>query len=339
MTSLPQPSPSSPITLTARAPEDLLAMAPVLLGFWPEESLVMITIGAERPFHARVDLPPLAEQDACVRLSLADLLVEPALRHGADAVVLLYFTAERAAATVLHADLARSLRRAGLPVRAALTADGSTWLDLTAGAGARRPHPYDVSCHPFVVEALVHGRISHRTRGEMVGSLEADPEQVASVEKALVDDALPAGGLPLDGRDVRAQGEWVASAVATATAAGADLSVPSSARLLWMLQSPRVRDAAWSLITRESATAHVALWSELVRRAPESLVAHPAALLGWSSWQAGDGARAWAAVDRCRRADPDHFMAVHLALLLEGAVPPEEWEGGWDWALGLPPPA
>lgn len=313
-------------------------MAPVLLGFWPEESVVMITTGAERPFHARVDLPPLAEQDDCVRLSLADLLVGPALRHRADAVVLLYFTAERAAARSLHPTLAGALRRAGLPVRIALTADGSTWLDLTAGAGARRPQPYDVSSHPFVVEALVHGRITHRTRGEMVDSLEADPEQVPRVERALEEAGLPGQGLPLDGPSVRAQGEWVATTVATATATGADLSARTSARLLWLLQAPRVRDAAWALITRADAAAHVALWAQLVRRAPEALVAHPAALLGWSSWQAGDGARAWAAVDRCRRADPDHFMAVHLAMLLEAAVPPEEWEGGWDWTLGLPPP-
>ncbi len=327
----------APTTLTARAPEDLLAMAPVLLGFWPEESIVMLTIGARQPFHARIDLPPRSVQDATVRLALAEALVDPARRHGASGVALLYFTADRPAATFLHPDLARAFRRAGLTVHAALTADGHTWLDLAVSAKSRRPQPYDVSSHPFVVQALVEGRIAHRSRAEMVDSLEPDPELVARVERAVLDAGLPEHGLAVDGRAVRAQGEWVAATVATAVTTGVDLSVTTSARLLWVLQQPRVRDAAWAAITRADAAAHVDLWASQVRRAPESLVAQPAALLGWASWQAGDGARAWAAIDRCQRVEPGHRMAGQLAVLLQHAVPPSDWDGGWDWTLGLPP--
>ena len=32
-------------------------MVPVVLGFTPTDSLVMLTFGAASPFHARVDLP------------------------------------------------------------------------------------------------------------------------------------------------------------------------------------------------------------------------------------------------------------------------------------------
>ena len=45
------------MTLTAKSPEDVLAMVPVVLGFTPTDSLVMLTFGAASPFHARVDLP------------------------------------------------------------------------------------------------------------------------------------------------------------------------------------------------------------------------------------------------------------------------------------------
>ena len=51
-------------TLTARGPEDLLAAVPVVLGFHPQDSLVMLTFGAVRSFHARVDLPPSADDAA-----------------------------------------------------------------------------------------------------------------------------------------------------------------------------------------------------------------------------------------------------------------------------------
>ena len=42
----------------ARSPEDVLAVVPVVLGFVPADSVVMLTFGASQPFHARVDLPP-----------------------------------------------------------------------------------------------------------------------------------------------------------------------------------------------------------------------------------------------------------------------------------------
>ena len=50
-------------TLTARGPEDLLAAVPVVLGFRPADSVVMLTFDARRTFHARVDLPPPDDLD------------------------------------------------------------------------------------------------------------------------------------------------------------------------------------------------------------------------------------------------------------------------------------
>ena len=42
----------------ASDPADLLALVPGLLGFHPEESVVVMTVGdGDRPLHARVDLP------------------------------------------------------------------------------------------------------------------------------------------------------------------------------------------------------------------------------------------------------------------------------------------
>ena len=103
------------------------------------------------------------------------------------------------------------------------------------------------------------------------------------------------------------------------------------------LQQVRVRDAAWSLITRSSSQDHLRFWSAVVPRAPEPLVAAPAGLLGWSAWQAGLGALAWAGVDRCRAVDPDNGLARVLALALENAVPPDTVGGdglAWDEGLG-----
>ncbi len=85
-------TPASPTvqTLRARTPEDLLALVPVVLGFEPTGSVVMLTFDAEHPFHARVDLPDTAEDAAAV----ADLLLDPAAHHGVGRVVLLLYATD-----------------------------------------------------------------------------------------------------------------------------------------------------------------------------------------------------------------------------------------------------
>lgn len=86
-----------------------------------------------------------------------------------------------------------------------------------------------------------------------------------------------------------------------------------------------VRDVAWAEIDREGAAAHVELWRDLVRRCPVHLLPGPASLLAFAAWQAGDGALAWCAIDRCHEADADYSMAAAVARLLVEAVPPQTW--------------
>ena len=63
-----------------------------------------------------------------------------------------------------------------------------------------------------------------------------------------------------------------------------------------------------------------------MQRAPDDLVAAPAAVLGLAAWLAGHGALAWCAVDRCPEVDPDHSLAGLVAEMLTEAVPPSAWD-------------
>lgn len=332
MTATPRPT----TALTVRRPADLLAAAPVLLGFWPEQSVVLMTFGAQHPFHARVDLPPAAARTPSGRRELATVLLEPAVRLGASHVVLLLYADDPAEVEPVHRALRRACRRSGLVVIAALHVEQAHYRDLDDPAGLRRRCPYDVRDHPFVLEALLSGRLAHRSRADLASSLDADPAAVGAVTAALLAGRYADAGVPTSGRAIRDAGEWVHHAVHDLLA---DATLPDEAdlaRLVWVMQAGRVRDAAWSLITHRTAEAHVRLWADVVRRAPEELVAAPAALLGWAAWQAGDGALAWVAVDRCTRAEPGYRMAEQLATILQGAVPPQTWEGGFAWDRGLP---
>jgi hypothetical protein len=70
----------------------------------------------------------------------------------------------------------------------------------------------------------------------------------------------------------------------------------------------------------------VALWTDLLRRAPDDVAASAAAVLGMAAWVAGQGALAWCAVDRAEAATPGNSLARLVADLLVAAVPPSAWE-------------
>ncbi|HWJ07945.1 MAG TPA: DUF4192 domain-containing protein [Nocardioides sp.] len=334
MTTTPQT-----LHLTARCPEDLLAMAPVVLGFWPHDSVVMMTFGARRAFHARLPLPDPAELDAGLLLQVEESLLGPAEHHGVQAVVLLYYSDDPHVAGAVHRALVAGCRARGIGLVTAIAADGAEFalLDLDGEPGPRTP--YDVTAHPFVVQGIVAGRTTHPSREHMVDSIQVDEAAAVPVLAALGDGGWLDTDPPSGARAVRRHGNWVVATVRRAVDTGELLAPAEVARLLWALQVPRIRDAAWSVLEHRTAVEHVRFWTQVLRRTPDQLAAAPAVLLGLAAWQSGDGALAWAAVDRCRRADPHCRLADLLAGLLEGAVAPED--GGWevDWTLGLPPEA
>lgn len=293
------------LTLNARSPEDVLALVPVVLGFAPHESVVMLTFGAGPPFHARVTLPTAARE---LRDVVAQLLA-PVLRHGVRQVLFVLYTADARLARRAVRALAEEFDGAGVGVLPSLRADGERWwpADRVGGPGV----PYDLTAHPFSARAVLEGRVLLGSREELRASVAAQPDLVAGVVAAL---AGPAGDPP--------DAAWVGDTV-RAGARPSDLAV---ARLLRALLDPHLRDAAWEGLTRESAREHVAFWVDVVRRSPDPLVAGPAALLGLAAWQAGNGALAWCALDRCTDAEPDHPLAALIARVLEEAVPPEAWE-------------
>lgn len=299
-----------PGPLTARCPEDLLAVVPVVLGFEPADSIVMLTLDAHQTFHARVDLPTDPQGvDAVI-----DALLEPAVRHGAGGVVLVLYTADEPAAR----RAVRRLRGRGELARPrlleALRVDDGRWFPMLRdrrGLGATGV-PYDVSSHPFVAEAVLEGRVLHRSRGELAATLRSDPSAVALVEAARTGRRESTG--------------WVTARLAEWVAGAEDPSPVHVAALLEAIEVPAVRDAAWGRVERRSARDDVRVWSSLVRRAPEDLVPHAASVLGFTAWVAGDGALAWCAVDRAREVDPEHSLAALVADVLEAAVPPTEWE-------------
>lgn len=326
-----------PTTMIARSPEDVLALVPVVLGFEPSESMVMLTFGGDPAFHARADLPRRAADVP----QMAALLAAPARRHGAPRALLVVYSRRGRFAEGALRTTARALAASGTEVIDGLRADGCRWfpVPLRCGSASTGPSspgvPYDLSSHRFAARAVYDGRVLHASREDLAASIAAVPELVTGVIPELA--AL--------GPPVLDEGPWARDLVARHTGQGTGPTDAEVARLLRGMLDLRVRDAALASLSpvhRDRAPLHVEFWAEVVRRSPDPLVPAPATALAFAAWQAGQGALAWCAVDRCLEVEPDYPLAGIIADLLTRAVPPHSWEGGLDRARGtssgMPPP-
>ena len=323
-------------TLKAQSPSDLLAIVPCVLGFHPEDSLVLLTLGgASDRFHARVDLPRDPEDLADVVKMLREVVARNAVRR----CVLLAYTDDHCASQELSDRLRRALEEEGVTVVEAIRADGERWFSLTGCTRACCPadgKPYDVSTHPFTAQAVVDGQVTWGSRRELSDSLiGGDPVAMEAVDAA-ADEAMvrfqaaarhPLG--PPAPEAARAhlvqEGQWVGSRVRRFLADGEALDAEDAGRMLVALVVIEIRDVAWAEMTRANAGRHVDLWRDLARRTPFDLMAAPAALLGFAAWLSGDGALAWCAVERCQQVEPDYRLASLLTEALAGAMPPSRW--------------
>jgi hypothetical protein len=327
MTSSQPPTrpPASPATdaatFVARTPTDLVAIVPVVLGFHPRDSVVLLTFGTPgAAFHARVDLPVgVAEQQ-----EIADVLVGAVSANRVDRVAVVIYTDDVEVAHSQFNVLLDGLLGRRVEVIDVLRVDDGRWHSMPEDGSPGTA--YDLEAHPFTAQGVFEGQVVHRDRAELADTLVGTDEEDA-VEVALA--ATRYADLMLSTREtglLRTEARWVQRFIRSRSGPDKVVQPVDAGRLLVLASLVEVRDVAWAEITRASSGAHVELWRGLVRRAPRHLLPGACALLAFAAWQHGDGALAWCAIDRCLDVDPDYSMAHCVAQILTGAVPPSVWE-------------
>ena len=314
-------------TFVARSSSDLIALVPVVLGFHPEDSVVLLTFGPPgTAFHARIDLPvELSEQD-----EVAGVLVEAVVANRVRRAAVVRDTDDILVAESQARSIVVRLLGAGVEVVDVVRVEDGRWFavpeDGTPGT------PYDLETHPFTAQHVFEGRMVHRDRAALadtlVGTDEQDAAEVALAATRFADLCLAQQQAPGGGHGfLRAEAGWLQGRIRAHGGDGERLGAADAGRLLVLASLVPTRDVAWAEITRPHAGPHVELWRDLVRRAPRDLLPGATALLAFAAWQHGDGALAWCAIDRCLEVDPDYSMAHLVADVLTRAVPPGVWEG------------
>ncbi|GAB3659262.1 hypothetical protein GCM10027596_16610 [Nocardioides korecus] len=303
-------------------------MVPVVLGFHPGDSVVLLTFGPSgRSFHARIDLPATREEHVVV----AETLVAPVVGHDVPTVAVLIYTDDEQVALSQAEVLLTCLLDRGVGVVDVLRVGEDRWWSVGEdGPGTA----YDLESHPFTARHVYAGHRVHRDRAELadtlVGTDDSDATSVALAATRFADHLTQAARQP-DRRDGTAavdlflctEARWLQRRLRTWAACRDEAGPADAGRLLVLASLVPTRDVAWAEIDRAGSCAHVDLWRDLVRRAPRDLLPGACALLAFAAWQRGDGALAWCAVDRCLEVDPDYSMAHRVAELLGSAVPPD----------------
>ncbi len=298
--------------LVVQSPDELLAAMPHVLGFKPEEAIILVPFGPGLPF-TRVDLPKTARD----REEVWDALSGPYSRHARPGarVGIVCITDDRRNAELASQHLSNRLETVGVTTHLRLWADGERWREFNSGATGLQTQE---AAERIAAKTVLTGAVQPAAnRASLAASLVGDREPIAGVLETAW--AAAAASTPSAERD------WALDRLEQFHADGNRLSDVDGARMLVALETISTRDALWEDMSTQNTPSHLALWTDLTRRAPDEVRAAPASMLGFASWLRGDGARAWCALDQVP-ADRPYSMAAIVASALQNGLHPREWE-------------
>jgi hypothetical protein len=336
------PAPQNSLAVPERhvrvsSPESLLAIVPVLLGFQPETSMVII--GTEAPsaqvkLTLRYDLPDPPEPQAAAEIAWHAAGILSAQRI--DAAVAVGYGPGHLVTPVADAFRDRAAQ-AGVWLTELLRAENERyWSYLCPDASCCLPDgtPFDVKDHPAAVALTRAGTRVLSCRAELAATVASvEGETAESMHHAtrraeehaakLVARVARTGRRASARRLIAVSGlNAVAEAISRYRRGDQFDSDNDAAWLTVVLRDLRVRDDAWSRMDPCHREAHLRLWTDLTRRARPGYVPAPASLLAFVAWQSGNGALANVALDRALADNPRYSMALLLRQAIDSGAPP-----------------
>jgi hypothetical protein len=309
-------------------PGALIAALPAVLGFVPENSLVLVSLdGGELGSVMRIDLG-----DGL--LDRIDHLVEVAAAAEPDAAIAVVVDADGVRCSVCdeeHQELCEMLREAlalnDIVLLAAHVVDrvacGGRW-HCADGCGASGEVD-DPSASPLAVAAVLDGRRLYPRRADLQAVVAVDDparsaELAATIKRQAVtrEEAHRADPAGCCRRDVQN-----AMAAAVRVAGGQSLSDAEFAELGCALRDVQVRDTLYALAVGENAGPAESLWAVLARTLPQPWRVEALVLLAFSAYARGDGPLAGVSLEAALRCEPDHRMAAMLDTALQSGLRPE----------------
>lgn len=331
--------PSTPPQIIKVSGHDgVLAAVPFLLGFHPEESLLVLTLTSLDPQHlgpvSRIDLPEPPEIKAA-----AQQMIRPLAPQAKGVIVVGYSDRPHVRRAV---ELLR-LQAAGLGMRIVLAAwvSGGVARFLPEGNGYQHPPvPVPTSGHPVAQKLSAAHVLAGRSvmpdreslRTSIVGPRIPDDDAVRPAMEAL--DLLRTASPECIAAEAmaiarRALGEWTEDHC---------VRLDTATRLAVLVQEIEARDELIAEVMGPHHRSWLAMLISAVGLVPDPLAAELCSVLALVAYRAGDGALAQIAVDRCLATDPDHRLSHLLIDLMACCLPPEDLGRLMKAGAGTPRP-
>lgn len=279
---------TSDAPVRVRSLTDLVELIPSLVGFHPEESVVVVVVDGDGvPVAARADLPPAPDPNLVAALA-------PVWSRFPDAefiVVLCSADLEKAWAIWHH--LAGALPHRG---RTLLLADGDRWYTDPDDAGTS----YDDQTSPRVAAATAAGQQVLASRSALVDLFapRRTPDEIqVALERIQQADVGRAGLIAAS-----------LSLLAAADAGETEIDLESAMMLTLASHDTDFLNAAMLSTTRLNADARRDLWAEVVRQSIPKCTGFALAACALAAWICGQGA-----------------LQVVCLELMEGQVGPQDW--------------
>ena len=304
-------------------PGALIAALPAVLGFVPENSLVLVSLdGGELGSVLRVDL----SEELVARMGHLVEVAAAAEPEAAIAVIVDEKGAHCPSCNEEHRQLCEALTEAlsqhDIELWAAHVVDrvavGGRW-HCADGCGANGPVE-DPLASPLAAAAVLDGRRLYPRRADLQAVIAVDPSRCGELADALERQA--AGRRADRGRCPRRD---VEDAIAAAARVGRGEALPDSqvVRVGCALRDVEVRDILYALAVGEKAGEVESLWALLARILPPPWRVEALVLLAFSAYARGDGPLAGVSLEAALRCQPDHRMAGMLDTALQSGLRPE----------------
>lgn len=308
---------------TLTSPHDLLAAIPFLIGYHPEDSLVVVSIKDNAVGMAmRIDYP------VDIPAGAYDLLASHLQRDCATGALLVaYVPSGRSDGEKVLADASSALTRIAIATEESLLIQGGRFRSVLC---------QDQSCCPtegnlipeidgsrIAVEHVVAGRaMPFANLQALTDSISALPVASETQWSELVKSFHVSATSPeltkaqRDGATaiIDLAGEFASGRI------GQDLEL--TARVIGRLSDIQVRDFALGSHDEGSVDTYFQMWRHLMRIAPSGYVAPIASLCAALAYESGDGALAHRALDRALEDVNGYSLALLLRRVFTAGWPP-----------------
>ena len=310
---------------TLTSPHDLLAAIPFLIGYHPENSLVMVALKADAVGMAmRVDMPTDIAPESY------DLLASHFVREGAEGAFIVAYVNEGTDPEPVLINTSAALMRVGIAIKESLIVCEGRYrsmlcYDSECCPATGNPVP-DIDSSQIALEHVIAGHpMPYASVAGLVQSIAALPSSFADSWQSEVRQFW----IESDSENLEELQQDGATAVVD-LAGEYQLGRGSEdrelvARVIGRCSDIQVRDFALGSHDEESADGYWQMWRDLLLIAPRGFVAPIASIFAALAYERGEGALAHKALDRALVDDERYSLALLLRRVFTAGWPPESF--------------